>query len=32
MSFMISEINSEDVLKNTINEIKIKNENNNLKK
>jgi len=29
---MISEINSEDVLKNTINEIKIKNENNNLKK
>ena len=32
MSFMISEINSEDALKNSINEIIIKNENNKLKK
>ena len=32
MSFMISEINSEDGLKNLIDEIKIKNENNKLKK
>ena len=32
MSFMISEINSEAVLKNSINEIKIKIENNKLKK
>ena len=32
MSFMISEINSEDAFKNSINEIIIKNENNKLKK
>jgi len=32
MSFMISEIKSEDSLKNLIDEIKIRNENNNLKK
>ena len=32
MSFMISEINSENGLRNVIDEIKIKNENNNLKK
>ena len=32
MSFMISEINSEDQLKTLIDELKIRNENNKLKK